>query len=124
MDAVEYKNCLVCGKEFGITPQQRRKKYCDACQKDAYKKKMQEYWQKPGAKEHKKEYDKQYRSLQKIKHPSKYICALCGKEFVHNLKGKPKYCVSCLLERRYEQPYKEYLERRTEIRELMRIEFK
>lgn len=105
-EIIEYRCCPVCNKYFGINAQQKRKVYCDKCRDKHYKELRASYMDDPDYRERRKAWHKKYRKAHR-KYKT-YTCALCGKEFQTGKGGKPKYCMSCLYEHRYENPYREY----------------
>lgn len=105
--------CACCRKVVEITPQQRRKKYCDECKPMAYKEVQEAYRRDPDVKKRIKETDALYRKRkQKEREPAVYTCKMCGNEFPHKYKGRPTYCMKCLEESRYVQPFRTYWLRR------------
>lgn len=107
--------CAICGAEFPITRRQGQKIYCDNCKpkhvKQWRKKHYLEYYYGPNRDKilaNGNAWAKNHRVYKT------YICALCGQEFEHKNGGKPKYCLACLVEHRYEYPYAAYLRQRVD----------
>lgn len=112
-DIVERRCCPRCGRYFDINPSQKRKIYCDDCRKAHQLEKIKEYQSNPENRAHLNEKRKERRLKIPIEKRHKhYICRICGEEFQSHTRGKPCYCMSCLLERKDVWPYKGYLERR------------
>lgn len=108
---VEYRKCLKCGAEFGITGRQHSKKYCDDCKFEHYKELRQKWLENPENYKRNLEMSRE-RNRNREKHHKVYTCALCGQEFQSHTRGKTKYCMECLYKHRYEHPYRVYLHRR------------
>lgn len=110
---MEMITCARCGKVVEITPQQRRKKYCDDCKQIVYKEVQEAYRSNPDVRKRKKETDALYRKRkQKEREPAVYTCKMCGNEFTHKYKGRPTYCMTCLEASKYVQPFRTYWLRR------------
>lgn len=97
---IEQRNCLRCGKQFGINSRQKRKLYCDDC-KEVH---MEEYLQIPRIKQMKKDYQKIYLQRQKEKYiprRHKAICQVCQTAFIVGSGRQPKLCIDCLSKSKY-----------------------
>ena len=114
--------CKRCGKVVEITAQQKRKKYCDECRREAYREVQAAYRSDPDVQKRIKETDKRYKANKRKKKPdSVYTCKLCGQKFVHNFRGRPTYCLKCLDANRYVQPFRGYwLRRKQDLDELFK----
>ena len=89
---IETRQCVICGNSFGITAQQKNKKYCDGCRKTATREKDKE-WKKRNS-----EKIKQRRRffLERHRKPIKILqCQRCGADY-KAWKGKSLYCIECL----------------------------
>lgn len=110
---LEYRKCLRCGTEFGITGRQRAKKYCEDCRYEHYKELQKAWLEIPENYKHNLEMSRaRNRNRNRASHHKFYTCALCGQMFQSHTRGKAKYCMPCLYAHKYEYPYRTYLKRR------------
>lgn len=75
------RNCRFCGNAFTVDWARRRSVYCsDECRIAALREKKRE----------------EYRRRYTPKPPSEYVCIDCGRTFLHQGRGCPKYCDACI----------------------------
>lgn len=107
--------CAICGAEFPITRRQAQKIYCDSCKPmhvDKWRKNYRFKYRHGPDREKILARDNELAKKRRVY--KTYTCALCGQEFEHKNGGRPKYCLPCLLEHRYEYPFAAYLRQRVD----------
>lgn len=88
---IESRKCKMCGCEFGITAQQKNKRFCDACKKVNYQRYRKKY-------QSSEKYKKMLRDRYYAQRKEEYhfnSCVLCGEKF-KTKQGKAKFCILCL----------------------------